>query len=54
MGIVIDEVVASVEQPLLHEGGGEGEPRPTAEQQKQSMIDLLDMMKERKARLVID
>lgn len=54
MGIVIDEMVANVEPTTIHEGGGEGEPRPTEEQQKQSVLDLIELTQERKARLVID
>jgi len=54
MSVVIDEMVANIEQPSQHDGGGAGEPHLTDEQQKESVIDLLDLMHERKARLVID
>lgn len=54
MGVIIDEMVANVEQPQRHEGGGEGESRPSDEQQEQSMLDQLELIQERKARLATD
>lgn len=54
MGVVIDEMVANVEPAKAFEGSGEGEARPTENQQKQAVIDLLELTQERKARLVVD
>lgn len=54
MGVVIEEIEANVVRDTVHEGGGEGEPRPGAGDKEQSMIDLLELMQERKARLAID
>lgn len=54
MSVIIEEINAEVESNQHHEGGGEGEARPTENQQKQSVLDLLELTQERKARLVID
>lgn len=54
MAVVIDEIVANVETAPQHDGGGEGEPRPTEDQEKQSMINLLELLQERRGRLAID
>jgi len=53
MSVIIEEINAEVESSQ-HEGGGDGETRPTEGQQKQSIIDLLELTQERKARLVVD
>ena len=52
MAVVIDEMLAQVEPSQGQEGGGEAEARPADE--KQSMIDMLELIQERKARLVVD
>lgn len=54
MGVVIDEMVANVEAAPQHDGAGEGEPRPSEEQENQSMINLLELLQERRSRLAID
>ncbi len=54
MAVVIDEMVANVEAAPQHDGAGEGEPRPTEDQEKQAMINLLELLQERRARLAID
>ncbi len=54
MAVVIDEMVANVEATPQHNGAGEGEPRPTEDQEKQSMINLLELLQERRARLATD
>ncbi len=54
MAVVINEMIANVEAAPQHDGAGEGEPRPTEEQEKQSMINLLELLQERRARLAID
>ena len=53
MSVIIEEVDARVEASQ-NEGGGEGEARPAEGQQKQSIIDLMELTQERKARLVVD
>ena len=54
MAVVIDEMVANVEATPQHDGAGEGEPRPSENQDKQSMISLLELLQERRDRLAID
>jgi hypothetical protein len=55
MTVHIDEITAEVvDSSQHHDGGGEGEARPTETQQQHSIIDLLELTQERKARLVID
>lgn len=53
MSVIIDEINAEVESGP-HDGGGEAEARPTESQQMQSIIDLLELTRERKERLVVD
>lgn len=54
MSLIIDEIHAEVESRTSHEGGGEGEARPSEGQHQQSIIDLMELAQERKARLVVD
>ena len=54
MSVIIEELTAEVESTSHRDGGGEGEARPTENQQQQSLIDLIELTQERKARLVID
>lgn len=54
MGVLIDELIANVEPPEIRESADAGEARPTEENQKQSMIDLLELLQERKTRLATD
>lgn len=54
MSVIIEEINAQVESNQHHDGGGEGEARPTETQQQHSIIDLLELTQERKARLVVD
>jgi len=54
MSVIIEEIHAEVENRTNHEGGGEGEAHLAESQQQQSIIDLLELTQERKARLVVD
>jgi hypothetical protein len=54
MGVVIEEIEANVVSDTVHEGGGGGEPPAAAGDNEQSMLDLLALMQERKARLAVD
>jgi hypothetical protein len=54
MSVVIEELSAEVEPSRSHDRGGDGDPQPRGEVRKQSLLDLLELMQERKARLVID
>lgn len=54
MTVIIEEMQAEVDSRSPHEGGGEGETRPAEGQQQQSIIDLMELTQERKARLATD
>ncbi len=54
MSVIIEEFEAEIASTRPHEAGGEGEFRPTEDLQRQSVIDLLELTQERKARLAVD
>lgn len=54
MTVIIHEIDVEATRDAEHEGGGEGEPRPTEARPQQALIDLLELNQERRDRLAID